>query len=152
MLRGLFFKSRLIRRVIVLCGLLLAPGLWGCGMQKQPWEKVYPAKGVVIYKGNPVADAEISLFPEDSSFPDSIRPRAKTTENGEFVVWTNQPGDGAPAGIYKAVVVHHEIVSSEHSMASNPNDLPAKYSRRDTTDLYVQIDEKETEIPPLELE
>ena len=152
MLSGFFSKYRSTNKAVVLWGLLLAPSLWGCGKQKQPWETVYPAKGVVTFKGVPVADAEIALFPADDSMPDTVRPRAKTSEDGEFIVWTYQEGDGAPAGNYKATVVHHKVEITKDVAVTKPNDLPAKYSKLQTTDLVVEIGEGETEIPPFELQ
>ncbi len=147
----LFNKSRSNRRTAMLSALLLGPVLWGCGKQKQPWETVYPARGVVTYKNQPVANAEIAFFPADDSMPESIRPKARSSETGEFVVWTHKAGDGAPAGKYKATVVHHNVKVIKEVAVTQPNDLPKKYSTAQTTDLLVEINEGETEIPPLEL-
>ena len=146
-----FNKSPSRNRTALISAILLTPLLWGCGKQKQPWETVYPAKGVVTYKGQPIADAEIALFPADESMPESIRPKARSSETGEFVVWTNQVGDGAPAGTYKATVVHHAVKFVKQVAVTMPNDLPKKYATVQTTDLLVEIGEGATEIPPLEL-
>jgi hypothetical protein len=148
----LFNSSRPSERAAVLSALLVTPLLWGCGQQKQQWETTYPAKGLVTYKGVPIANAEIALFPQDDTVPETVRPRAITSEDGEFVVWTYEKGDGAPAGNYKATVVHHEVVESKGVMATKPNDLPRKYATVQSTDLLVEIGEGETEIPPFELQ
>ena len=68
-LRSLIEK-RSIRRVGLLCGVLLASTLSGCFKGKDPWETTYPVSGVVTYKGRPVANADIAFFPEDDSFPE----------------------------------------------------------------------------------
>lgn len=138
-------------RVWLLGGLLLASSAWGCGNQKASWETVYPAKGVLTYRGKPVPNAEIALFPVDESFPDVVRPRAKTTDKGEFVVWTYQPGDGAPAGDYKATVVRNQVVEIRNVAVTKPNDLPPKYSKLQSTDLIIKISQNDTQIPPIEL-
>jgi len=151
-LSGLQIQSRLPGRLIMLLGVSWALLLSGCGKQKQTWETVYPARGTVTYKGQPVANAEIAFFPQDDSMPETIRPRAKTTEDGEFVVWTYQQGDGAPAGNYKVTVVHHNIVEVRDVLVTRPNDLPPKYARLQTTDLVAEIGEGETELPPFELQ
>ena len=151
MLTGLFIRSRLAARAAVMLGLLSAPVMSGCGNAKQPWDTVYPAKGVVTYKSKPIINAEVALFPQNDSIPESIRPRAKTTENGEFVVWTNQPGDGAPAGKYKVTVVHNDVIEKNGVVVTKPNDLPPKYSTVQTTDLVVEIGQNQTDIPPIEL-
>ncbi len=139
MLAMLLLHCRLQGALTSLCGLVLVFSLCGCGKQKQPWEEVYAVEGVVTHKGKPVAGADISLFPQAEWFPDSIRPRAKSNEDGSFVLWTYERGDGAPAGSYKVVVVHHEIVESKGVANTKPNDLPPQYSRVATTDLIVEI-------------
>src|SRR5262245_23797280 len=124
-----------MKRAAMLLGLLSAPVLTGCGKAKEPWETAYPAKGVLTYKGKPVANAEIAFFPQGTSMPDSVRPRAKTNDEGAFVVWTYQPGDGAPAGNYKVTIVHHSVTEKNGVGITLPNDLPPKYSRVQSTDL-----------------
>lgn len=149
---GQRFEQRSRNSVIVLCGFLMTLGLTGCGgSNSAPWETVYPVAGTVTYQGKPVANADVMLFPQDDSFPATVRPRAKSGADGTFQVWTWQRGDGAPAGSYKVTVVHHEIVVSNGAMGAKPNDLPKKYASPDTTDWVVQIAEEETTIPPFEL-
>jgi hypothetical protein len=131
-------------------GLLLSLAVSGCG-SANPWETVYPATGKVTFKGKPVVDAEIALFPEDGSAPETVRPRAKTAGDGAFAVWTYERGDGAPAGRYKATIVHHEVVVSNGAMGVKPNSLPRKYASPTTTDLFVEIAQGETDIPTIEL-
>ena len=102
-------------------------------------------------KGRPISDVELSFFPEDKSFPDSIRPRAKTKEDGTFAAWTHVEGDGVPVGSYKVTLIHNEVAVSKGTIVAKPNDLPSKYSARDTTDIVVQIKEGKNEIPTIEL-
>lgn len=132
-------------------GLSLLLLVSGCGEASKPWEQVFAASGVVTHKGKPVKDAELTFFPVDDKFPESIRPWAKSSESGEFTLSTYDRGDGAPAGKYKATVVHHEIVISAGSMGTKPNDLPKKYANRDTTDLIVEIQKGDTKLPAFEL-
>lgn len=139
------------RGISALCGLLSIVLVCGCGKSK-PWEKVVPVKGAVTHKGKPVKDAELAFFPVvEEGFPESVRPWAKTTENGEFSVSTYNNGDGAPTGRYKVTVTHHEIVISGGSMGSKPNDLPKKYASKDTTDLVIDVTAGETTLSPFEL-
>ncbi len=123
----------------------------GCG-GSQPWENVYPVKGVVTHKGKPVKDAEIRFFPVDGKFPESVRPWAKSNENGEFVVSTYNRDDGAPAGAYKVTVVHHDIVVSGELMSAKPNDLPKKYATQTSTDLIVDVAQGATTLPSFDLQ
>lgn len=135
---------------LVFLGLLSVTAFSGCG-PGNAWDKAYPAKGVITHKGKPVKDAEIRFFPVDEKYPESVRPWAKSNENGEFVLSTYNRDDGAPTGEYKVTVIHHEIVISKETMTTKPNDLPKKYAARDTTDLTVQVGKGETTLPPLEL-
>ena len=144
-------NTRMSRKLTVLAGLLSVALTVGCGGGKEPWETVYPAKGVVLKKGKPLKDAELLFFPQDALVPESVRPRARTTENGEFVVSTYGTGDGAPAGRYKVTVIHHEVVISKDSIGTKPNDLPKKYASAATTDLTVEITDGENQFSPFDL-
>jgi hypothetical protein len=144
-------NTRMNRKLTVLAGLLSVALLCGCGGGSKPWETVHPAKGVVLKKGKPIKDAELLFFPQDELVPESVRPRARTTENGEFVVSTYGTGDGAPAGSYKVTVIHHEVVIQKETVATKPNDLPKKYASPETTDLTIEIAAGENELAPLDL-
>lgn len=132
-------------------GAALLPMLSGCSGGKSAWEKTHPASGVISYKGKPIVDAELSFFPEDKTAPDSVRPKAKSTEGGKFTVWTFAQGDGAPEGSYKVTVVHNEVAVSNDTIVAKPNDLPEKYSKVDSTDIIVKIAAGQNEIPKIEL-
>lgn len=123
----------------------------GCGKAPSPWEIAHPIKGKVLFKGKPVANADISLFPLDESVPDSVRPRAKSGEDGTFVVWTYAEGDGAPAGSYKMTIVRNEVAISKGAVVAKPNDLPKRYSQLATTDLLVEVVPGQVEIEAIEL-
>ena len=122
----------------------------GCGGGK-PWDSVQAVTGVVTYKGNPVKDADLAFFPLDSEFPESVRPWAKSKENGEFVLSTYNNGDGAPSGRYKVTVVHHEVTLSRDTLTTKPNDLPKKYASPETTDLTIEVKNGETKLEPFDL-
>jgi len=125
---------------------MLTTFMGGCFSSAQSWETTHPAVGVITFKGRPVSNAEISFFPVDESFPDTVRPKAKSTEDGKFVVWTYAQGDGAPSGVYKVTAVHHEVAVSKGTIVAKPNDLPPKLASRDTTTLEVRIEEGKNEI------
>ena len=147
-------KSRICSRSnsLVLLLTIVAVAVSGCGKAKEPWETTHPVSGLVTFKGKPVADAELSFFPEDKTYPESVRPRAKSGPDGKFSVWTYEQGDGAPAGRYKVTAVHFEVGLSKDTVITKPNDLPAKYSRLETTDLVVEIKGEESELPAINLQ
>ncbi len=132
-------------------GLAAIATLTGCIKGKEPWEITHPVTGTITFKGRPIKDAELSFYPEDKSFPESVRPKAKSIEGGKFEVWTYVQGDGAPAGNYKVTVVHNEVTVSKDTIVAKPNDLPEKLSKLDTTDLQVQIVAGKNEIPAIEI-
>ncbi len=135
--------------VLVAC-LVLCFALSGCG-SKPAWEVTHPVKGLLTYKGKPVANADLAFFPQDSSYPDTVRPRARTKEDGSFIVWTYNEGDGAPVGSYKVTAVHNEIGISKEAVVAKPNDLPPKYSTLEGTDLQITVKEGENQLPEFAL-
>ncbi len=143
MLSRFVFNSGVRTSLLILSSVLLAAGC----TPRNAWENTHPAAGTIQFKGKPLENAEITLFPSDPAFPESVRPRARSTADGKFVLWTYQEGDGVPAGTYKATVVHNEVIVSKDTVVAKPNDLPPKYSRRDSTDLEVTIVAGNNEIP-----
>ncbi len=137
-------------RIVV--GLVALTLCVGCGKTKQPWEKVAPVRGAVKYKGKPLAGALITLIPVDTAVPSAVRPTATSKDDGTFQLGTYSGADGAPAGEYKALVLHYPIVGKKESPSAGPNDLPVKYAKAETTDLKVTIAGGQAEIDPLELQ
>ncbi|MGV2332829.1 MAG UNVERIFIED_CONTAM: hypothetical protein LVR18_01365 [Planctomycetaceae bacterium] len=132
--------------------LLLAIMLGLAGCSEQPmWEVTHPSKGSLSFRGKPVADADIVLFPEDPTWPETVRPRARTNADGTFEVWTWEKGDGAPAGTYKVTLVHREVALSKDAVVAKPNDLPPKYERHVTSDISITIVPGENQIPAFSL-
>jgi len=79
-----------------------------------------------------------------------VRPVAHANEGGFFDLTTYEEGDGAPAGQY-AVTVEWRRPARAEDNAPPANQLPARYSRPDSTPLHVRIDAGTNELPPLEL-
>jgi hypothetical protein len=129
--------------------LLISMAAVGCGRAKQPWETVYETTGTLVFDGKPLAGAQITLIPEEPEVPGTVRPTATTDDDGAFELGTYAKADGAPAGTYKVVAMRYPIVGSKESPSAGPNNLPAKYSRPETSDLKVEI--TPTGIEPAEL-
>lgn len=137
-----------VRGLVLLVGMLT---IVGCGRAKKPWEFVHPVQGVINYQGKPLAEANITLIPVDESIPETVRPTGRTDEDGVFTIGTYSQADGAPAGEYKVLVLRFPVIVTPTSASSGPNNLPKKYSRPETTDLVVTIEEGENSLAPLEL-
>lgn len=123
----------------------------GCFSSPKPWEITHPANGTVELKGKPIENVELTLFPVDATVPESVRPRAKSTTGGKFVLGTYSLSDGAPVGKYKVTLVRNDVSVSKDTIVAKPNDLPPKYSSVNTTDIVVEIAEGNNELPAIVL-
>lgn len=130
---------------------LVTLGFAGCSPNTNPWEITHPAIGAIEFKGKPVENAEITFFPKDATVPDSVRPKAKSTADGKFILGTYSQSDGAPEGKYKVTVIRNEVSVSKDTIVAKPNDLPTKYSTLNTTDLEIEIVPGTNEIPTIML-
>lgn len=148
-----YFKlnKRSHRSALLISCSLAYTSLSGCSKPADPWEITHPTTGQVSFKGRALADAELTFYPQDKSYPESVRPRAKSTADGKFVAWTHVQWDGVPAGSYKVTIVHNEVSISKDTIVAKPNDLPVKYSKKDTTDIRVQIAKGKNAIPAIDL-
>ncbi|HEY0981217.1 MULTISPECIES: hypothetical protein [unclassified Schlesneria] len=134
-----------VHRLLLCLTLISSAATVGCGKAKQPWDTVYPATGVLLLEGKPLAGAQITLIPEDSEVPPSVRPTATTEIDGSFELGTYSKSDGAPAGSYKVLALHYPIVGSKENPSAGPNDLPKKYASQNTTDLKIEVTPDGTE-------
>lgn len=139
------------RPYFVIASCMVSGLLVGCGQAREPWEVTYPTQGVVKYEGKPLANAQITLVPDGSDYPDTVRPRGFTKEDGTFQLSTYAEGDGAPEGKYKVLAMRFPVVGSKENPSQAPNNLPRKYSNPETTDLKVEVSAPQTELTPLEL-
>lgn len=141
-----------VRQMWAVQWLLVVVLLTGCGKAGQPWETAYPAEGVVKFGGQPLGGAQVTLIPEDSSIPDTVRPRGFTRPDGTFELSTYAENDGAPEGKYKVIAMRFPVRGTPESPSQGPNDLPVKYSKPETTDLQVEVTAPETVLKTLELQ
>lgn len=90
-------------RVLLLVGGLLITS--GCGKKTRPGElPVYPVKGRVTYKGEPMPFAVITFYPADQPFATALKSRATADKDGYYELTTYERNDGAPEGQYGAVL------------------------------------------------
>jgi hypothetical protein len=146
-----------------LVALFLSPlALLACSCDAMPAGQVpvHPARGQVLYKGKPVADALVILRPvaPASKNPDIPQPNGRTDAEGKFQLHTYLGTDGAPAGSYLVGI----SVSSEFSETRNvmqkgsatkpaPNVLGTRYADPARSGLKAEIKPGENEIPPFDL-
>ena len=93
-----------------------------------------PARGKVLFEGEPVAGAQLVL----QSLDKGPSADAITGADGTFVLSTYTADDGAPAGEYAVTLVWRKPLY-DASGKPGKNLLPARYARKDTSPLKVVI-------------
>ena len=150
-------KTKLSSLCLVACCVALVLTV-GCKKNTGSREGLVPAAGVVMYNGQPVADAEIEMRPATETQVNCVAV-GRTDEQGKFSLMTDRPGDGALPGTYKTVV--KKVVETIDGMTKqefqekNGNDaqydknkvkteylVPQKYSDPLNTPLEVEIPAK----------
>jgi hypothetical protein len=136
---------RLRRNILVLSLGALALLCSSCSKH----EKVYPVRGLVRYQGKPLPRALVALHPiDDPNKP--LRPLGYAGADGWYALTTFKSKDGAPAGEYAVTVEWRPPPRSEDD-GPQPSQLPARYSKPETSGLRVRIDADVQELPPLDL-
>lgn len=110
-------------------------------------------EGVVLYRGRPVEGAEVGFMAAGAS----RYATGKTDADGEFRLSTFEPNDGAIVGTHtvtvrklsrvsngaRAAAGYEDVESAMRAEArraqAERNVLPARYARRDTTDLQYEV-------------
>lgn len=143
------FPVRLASSALVF--LVFGP-LVGC-RQNDPGEtvRVHPVRGLVRWKGQPLAGATIVLHPTaaENYFP---RPHSVTQEDGTFVLSTYRSGDGAPEGTYRATIRcrgPYEGKSEDRDEA--PEMLPPRYQDPNRSGIVVIVAAADNSLSPWEL-
>ena len=121
---------------------LVAIGCGNPGPKADVYETV-TASGIATYKGQVLEGYEVQFHQEGKRTA-----IATTDKDGKFVLATNAPGDGAPAGKHKVTVVFVPVVpdSASHTAeeiakgASKPKVvIPKKYASLDKTTLEIEV-------------
>ena len=141
-------------RVIVLPFMALT--VFGCGETTDSIARqVFPASGIVTYKGKPIPDASIRLHPVNP--PDDGKPfyspRGKVDDNGTYTLSTYTPDDGAPPGEYMVSVSWLGPLDgvSEDEEDRLKERLPRKYNFAETSGLKLTITEGDNTLQEIAL-
>jgi len=114
---------------------------------------LYPAKGRVLFEGKPIPKAVVWLQP-DTDEPTKHRPRGDVDADGYFELSSEKPGDGAPAGRYRATVFWYQnwTKPAERGDDLGANLLPPRYQNAQKAGLpIVEIKAEPNVIPTFEL-
>lgn len=143
---------------LLFCLLTAALITSGCGGGSGPVAETVPvvtASGTATFRGKPLEHYQVMLFPQDG------RPAAGMVDAaGKFVLGTNQPGDGAPAGTHRVAVTWIGPPSTdpgqgvmEFTQPPPPTiKIPDKYANPETSGITVEVPESGTDAIVINLE
>ncbi len=129
--------------------LIAVLGLAGCGGGEDVPETA-PVSGVVLYKGQPVDQAEVTFHPQGEGHPAVGR----TDTEGRFVVTTYDQGDGAVLGTHTVTVqlMPEESLPGMEVQTAGATPIPQKYADPSASPLTVEVKAGEENEVTLELE
>jgi len=110
---------------------LLAMAAGGCSAKSE--FEMAQARGIVLVKGQPVAEIAVVLHPEKG--PQSF---GVTDAHGQFEMTTLTPGDGALVGEHKVTLVWTDPKAT-YKGPSGPSPIPERYSLPATSQLTTVI-------------
>ena len=120
--------------LLCLCGFFI-----GCGGGDHG---IVPAKGVVTFKGAPIAKIAVVFTPAEGkgSIAEGI-----TDESGNFQLQTLEPGDGAMVGNYKVSFRYVSDVIPDMpgfvgGKKAEPSPIPAKYGDANKSGFTATVD------------
>jgi hypothetical protein len=168
MIMGGLMTFRMLRLLrLQVCVLLIATVAIACNHGVPGRVPVYPARGRVLYKGDPVPGALVVFEPivaaadgpSSADLSTQLRATGRTGQDGTFQLRTYQGNDGAPAGLYLVGVAsvpqksEGNLFSSDPvaKSKSNPDVLRGRYADPKSSGLKAEIKAQENELPPFDL-
>jgi len=143
-------QSTWLRRMLAstITAALLTTATTGCGKKGDRLD-AHPAEGQILWKGKPLAGAEVVFYRKGAADEKPLAAKAQTDSNGHFRLSTYEKEDGAPEGEYAVTVIYYAMKPNEGG--AGPNVLPKKYASAKTTDLQVKIASDTSTLPALVL-
>lgn len=138
-------------RLVLVALVMASVALVGCGGKKSvPGRpKTVPVKVTVLYRGVPVAEANVQFLPEGSGNAAT----GVTDANGVGRLTTFDQNDGAVPGKYRVTIRKSLQVGGSNSSdpdappvpATYREELPAKYMAPETSGLTAEVSESQKE-------
>ena len=135
---------------------LTAAILFGCGDQRPVGPQVFPVQGKLLFDGEPMAGARITLHRVGEAEGGEHYPRATTDEQGVYQLSTLVSEDGAPEGNYVMVVYWPDPKVVARDPYGEGDKLPPDLLRRrfatpDASNLRATIPDAPTRLLPVDL-
>jgi hypothetical protein len=116
---------------------------------------LYPVKGKVLHKGQPLKDAVVTFHPKGDKSITTVLPVGKSGEDGSFSLITGVK-EGAPAGEYVVTVIcPEETKLPKGKISTAPPEsrdrFEGAYANRETSTLRAEIKPGANELNPFEL-
>jgi hypothetical protein len=123
------------------CGLISVLLCVGCGPRNNPkFEKTVPVRGtVVLANGSPVGGGLITFHPKQLNRGDAW---GTIRKDGHFELGTYKKDDGAMLGAYTVTI---EPIVYDRDGNPRPNHslgIPAKYTKTESSDLIVEVNDE----------
>jgi len=137
--------------VIWFCALL---AVGGCDSRQIAPPRTVPVRGSVRLGGAPAAGVVVRFHPQFDMGKVKFVPSAETDQNGDFVLNTGAPGNGAPVGDYLVTFERPHIVSdaANSGIETEVDEFEGRYSDPARSEWQITIENADIEIEPFELE
>ena len=115
--------------------------------------KLYPVSGRMTYCGSPAAGAVVSFHRRGGDSANDPTIVGIVQDDGSFELVCGSLGRGAPAGDYDVLVEWKRVIREGTCCRSQlgPDRLGGRYADPNNPLLHATIEERATELPPLEL-
>ncbi|AWM39954.1 hypothetical protein GobsT_16500 [Gemmata obscuriglobus] len=95
----------------------------GCGSKRPGEVPVYPVKGRVTFRGEPMPHAVVTFYPLGQPFAQALKCRANADPDGNYRLTTYELNDGAPEGEYGVILYVPPAPPEPHALeVPNPPD------------------------------
>jgi hypothetical protein len=147
-----------VRRLMQGLGMCLALSGPGCERPEPERLPVYPVRGQVLYRDQPLAGALVvfePIQPAQIVAGEQLPSSGITSRDGSFRLSTYEPNDGAPAGDYRVKIATAPRSKADRGILSPSNSpldvLRDRYLDPKRTGLRAQVNPRSNELPPFRL-
>jgi hypothetical protein len=123
--------------------------LTSCGQQRYEAVPLFPAKGSVLFRGEPASGVVVRLHPLAPPDPSTLFPAAKTGADGSFELTTYENNDGAPPGEYAVTIRWEENTAVEGELVDR---LKGRYANPKKSPWHIRVEKGLNELQPFHVQ